>query len=76
MKKSASSPEPNPPSFAAVLDELRRNLEINEGQFRHISWKRMAPNVAARHRAHLTRAIELVEWLRRNERLIKHRLAS
>lgn len=66
----------NTPSIAAALDELRGALEINQGQFKFQAWSRMRPEVAAMHEARLRRAIELLEWLKRNERLIKHRMAQ
>lgn len=64
------------PSIAAAIDELRRNLEINEGRFKHEPFRKMRPEVAAMHQARLERAIELLQWLKANERAIKQRLAQ
>lgn len=66
--------EDRKPSIAAAIDELQRNLEVNLGNFPHHTYRRLGSGEA--HERRMRRAIELLQWLRRNEALIKQRLAQ
>lgn len=65
---------PSPPSIAAAIEELERNLEINQGRFKFAPYRSM--RLGQMHEQRMVRAIELLKWLKRNEKLIKQRLAE
>ncbi|MBY6244085.1 hypothetical protein [Methylosinus sp. Sm6] len=67
-------PEKKKPSIGAVIEELERMHEIARGDFKLVVYQKM--HVGHLHEARMKHAIELLRWLKANERIIKQRMAQ